>query len=117
MVKALFYSWNKVLKYNAYNETKLLNFFSKRVIPKELSGNSFILNTKDLILSKYFLSEKIDYIYLCSIRNFFDYNYSKEAGLFLYFSPISIEKIKTNRLLTIKDDYIKFKYEEINYGN
>lgn len=86
--------------------------FSETKVPLEFKGNSFILNARDLFKASYYDSEKIDYIALCSLRNYFDFEYSKEAGLYIYFSPISKEKLLKNRLLTINNDFIKFKYEE-----
>lgn len=116
MRKAIFYSWDRVLKDSNKDSIKILEIFKSINLGKDrvqYRGNSFILNLTELIHSNYTISEKIDYLGLCSLRNYFDYEYQKESGLFLYFSPISIEKIKLNRLLTINDDYIKFKYEEI----
>lgn len=119
MGKVLFYSWKQVVGYCDSDPKKVLEFFrtsSKTGIPRRLFGKSFILNCSSLMDSAYYDTEKIDYISLCSIRNFFDYQYNNEAGLYKYFSPVNIEKLQHNRLLTIKNDYIKFKYEEINNG-
>ncbi len=113
----IFFSWRKILKISNITPNKILDIFSeissKGVVPKYLTGNSFILNISDLITSNYYMTEKFDYITLAAVRNYFDYEYQNESGLWLPYTDIDIVKIQNNRLLQIKNNYIRFKYEEI----
>jgi len=118
-MKPIFFNWDKVLKagnYNPYKVLDLFNQFSKQGVPTNLAGNSFILNVQDLMNQGSFDYEKFDYIILAAMRNYFDYEYQNELGLWLPYSTIDTVKISKNRLLQICDNYIRFKYEEILNG-
>ncbi len=118
-MKPIFFNWDKVKRVCKYDHYKILDMFSqfsKEGVPHKLAGNSFILNVQDLINQGGFDSEKFDYIILAAMRNYFDYEYQNEKGLWLPFSSIDKVKISKNRLLQICDNYIRFKYEEIQNG-
>lgn len=57
-------------------------------------------------------SEICMYIYLASLRNFGDYYVSNTTALHVDYCDIKVELLGSNRLLTIEDNYIHFKYEE-----
>ena len=115
MSKIKFFNWDKVIRAGKYDHYKILDIFSsfaKKPVPLNLAGNSFILNIKGFADSKYYDSEKFDYIMLAALRNYFDYEYQANSGLWLPVSPIDTVKISKNRLLRIEDNYIQFKYEK-----
>jgi hypothetical protein len=120
MDQIIFFSWSKIEKRCKGDLSCIANTFKKFTttpVPSELSGNSFILNIKGLFSSKDFLDhEVVEYLYLCSLRNHFDYKYQNNARLYLYFSNIPLDRMSRNKLLKIENDYIKFIYEE-NHGN
>lgn len=119
MTKIIFYSWEKIEKKCDGNIACIMEVFRsflKNPVPKSLLGKSFITNIKDLLNGSNNDVELVQYIYLASLRNYFDFTYQKDSRLYKYFSDIPLEKLAKNKLLTIKDDYINFKYEE-NYGN
>jgi len=118
-MKPIYFDWDKIIKAAKYDQYKILDMFkqfSKEGVPPKLAGNSFILNVQDLMNQVGFDSEKFDYIILAAIRNYFDYEYQNEVGLWLPYSPIDTVKISKNRLLQICDNYIRFKHEEIQNG-
>lgn len=120
MKNLLFYSWDKVVKENKANTLNVLNSFleyNRKGVPAKLNGNSFILNSYDILKGAYTEREKIDYLYLASLRNYFDYKYQGMTGLYLYFSDLAEERVYKNRALIVVDDYIKFKHEEYTDGN
>jgi hypothetical protein len=119
MNKIIFYSWRKIVEYNKgdiYETANTFKSFITKPVPKNFLGKSYIINLKDLMECSSSDVEKIEYLLLASLRNYFDYKYQNDAKLYLYFSDISLERISKNKLLTIENDYIKFKYEE-NHGN
>ena len=114
-IKTVFFNYYKVIDFCKKDPYKVLDFFStlyKKPMPTNLVGTSFILDVASLMRSPYYDSEKLDYINLAAIRNFFDYEYQNNAGLWLPYTNIDIVKINSNRLLQIKDNYIYFKFEE-----
>jgi len=114
----IFFNWEKVIRRCDYDHYKILDkfkSFGSKGVPHDLAGNSFIINIKDLMYSKYYDSEKFDYLILCSIRNYFDYEYQGMTGLWLPMN-YQVDKVKVlnNRLLKVTDDYVQFKYEKEN---
>ena len=114
-IKTVFFNYYKVIDFCKKDPYKVLDFFStlyKKPMPTNLVGTSFILDVASLMRSPYYDSEKLDYINLAAIRNFFDYEYQANAGLWLPYATVDTVKIRSNRLLQIKDNYIHFKFEE-----
>lgn len=117
--RTIFFDWKRICrrcKYDPYKIIDTITSYAKKSVPADLAGNSFLLNVKGLYESKYFDSEKFNYIQLAAIRNYFDYAYQDEKGLWipLLANSIDIVKIKQNRLLHItQNNYLKFKYEEM----
>lgn len=113
----IFFNWNAVkrhAKYDPYKVLKVFNEFAKTGVTSNLAGNSFLLNVSGLMQSFSYDSEKLDYIILAASRNYFDYEYQGNSGLWLPLATIDTVKISQNRLLQINDDHVKFKYEELN---
>lgn len=80
---------------------------------KDFSGESYLLNPSGVINSDATNKEVADYIGLASFRKYSDYLVTNDASLDILHSPLSEEQIKQNRLLSIENGRIKFKYEEV----
>lgn len=81
---------------------------------KDLSGDSYLLNPYGLLADKTASYKEIaDYIGLASFRKYSDYLASNDATLDILHSPLNEEQIKQNRLLSIENGRIHFKYEEV----
>jgi hypothetical protein len=108
---------------------KLRLHFTKKSIPKHyltkikpisnLVGNSFLVNPADLFADKTTdIIYKSQYIQLAGRRDYSSYKLYNINYLDLsYFKDIDISKIITNPLLTITENKIHFKYEDIKNGN
>lgn len=100
-------------------------WFNKKIFPKNrytkvkpllnLSGNNYLLNPAPLFNDKTTdVAYKAQYIRLAGRRDYFQYKYYNTKYLDLsYYTDINLDAIKTNPLLTITDNKIHFKYEEI----
>jgi hypothetical protein len=87
-----------------------------RLQQKDFSGDSYLINAYDLLISGPIESsykEIADYIGLASFRKYSEYLTTNDAGLDILHSPLSEEQIKQNRLLSIENGRIRFKYEEV----
>lgn len=98
--------------------------YSKKTIPKNnrsrkplvnLSGTSFLLNPATLFNDKSTdIIFKAQYIRLAGRRDYAQYRYYGTKYLDLsFFSDINLDTLKHNPLLTIKQNKIYFKYEEL----
>ena len=78
-------------------------------------GTSYLLYPERLLRFKhcYTLNEIAEYMALASYRNYSEYLMSGDSTLKLTHSPVSQQKINTNRLLQIKGDKIHFLFEEV----
>jgi hypothetical protein len=106
-VKALEYWHNKVyIPKNASQKYKPLK--------QSIHGNSFLVNPDDLFSDK--LTDVlyiVQYIKLAARRSYAMYKLYGRVDLDLSFLPdINIQNIKHNNLLTIKNNYLHFKYED-----
>jgi hypothetical protein len=84
---------------------------------KSFHGDSFLVNPEPLFIQRrrYSDSEIAQYAGIASLRNYYEYQKTKDTTLdFLYFSREDI--IESNRLLWLEGDRIHFKFEEINKG-
>ena len=118
LIKPLFFSLEKILKSCNYDASAAKNLLFKHFNnpdPK-FDGYSFIINYAPLLKLVGNDIETFDYIALAAQRNYFDYKYLGRLGLDINLCTVPVEKLKTNRLLKIGEDYIHFRYEE-NYGN
>lgn len=110
---------------DAKNLVELLRLhYCKKTIPKSsrskkpirnLLGNSFLLNPAPLFNDKSTdVIFKAQYIRLAGRRDYANYKYYGTKYLDLsFFQDIDLEAIKHNPLLTIKENKIYFKFEEI----
>ena len=80
---------------------------------KDFSGQSFIINPEGLLKASATNKEIAEYLALASYRNYSYYQTTNDASLDLFHSPMSEHKIKQNRLLSIRNGRIHFKYEEV----
>ncbi len=80
----------------------------------DFSGDSFLLNPKDLFenASQYTQKEIAMYIALASYRKLADYLAFKTTSLELLHSPVDLTKLTDNRLLRVEGNTLYFKYEE-----
>lgn len=81
----------------------------------KFTGTSFLLNPEDLIEKAWLwgYTNTANYIGLASLRNTANYIMTGDKTLDIVYSPIPIDRLKENKLLTIKDDKIYFYYEEL----
>ena len=78
-------------------------------------GDSFAVNLKPFFFEakNYTPQDRLQYLSLMSRRSFADYMHEKTVTLDLSHSDVSQDAIDNNRLLTLKDGLIHFKYEDI----
>jgi hypothetical protein len=86
-----------------------------RLKEKDFTGDSYLLNPTELLIwgLEYSFKEIADYIGLASFRKYSEYLTTNDASLDILHSPLSEEQIKQNRLLSIENGRILFKYEEV----
>ena len=78
-------------------------------------GDSFAVNLKPFFFEakNYTPQDRLQYLSLMSRRSFADYMHEKTVTLDLSHSDVSQDAIDNNRLLTLEDGLIHFKYEDI----
>jgi hypothetical protein len=81
---------------------------------EDFAGESFLLQPHKLLdeAFRYRPKEVAEYIGLASFRNYAYYCASKDATLDLLHSPVREDIINNNRLLSIRDGRVHFKYEK-----
>lgn len=129
---ALFFDINNLEKEAEGDPNKflaLLDYHHSAKIPKNkfvkykpsklsLKGSSYILNPGPIFESNLDPSYLVQYIKLAGRRNYFFYKTHGQIHLDTTFYPeLNLEKIKSNPLLTITNNQIKFKFEEIKNGS
>lgn len=93
--------------------TKELPSKRSKYKPINLSGKSFLLNPKQLLLANVLGNFKVQYIKLAARRDYSTYKLLKQTGLDLTLFPdVGLDLIKHNPLLTILDQQVHFKFEE-----
>lgn len=82
---------------------------------KNLTGSSFLVNIEEVLENDFFYKprEIAEYIGIASYRNYAHYALSGDTTLNLLQCPISEKVINNNRLLSIHNGKIHFKYEEV----
>lgn len=122
----ILFNWNKLI-HHSNNESKkffaILHHITFDSLPmnrkdilysvqgKDFSGSSYLLQPEQLFYNfkTYSTQEWVEYVKLASMRNYNDYRISKDKTLAAHITNIT----KTsNRLLTLKDDKISFKFED-----
>lgn len=103
----------ELLRLHYSNKTIPINYKSRK--PVNLAGNSFLLNPAPFFSDKSTdVIYKAQYIRLAGRRDYATYKYYGTKYLDLsFFKDIDLDAIKHNPLLTINQDKIYFKYEEI----
>jgi len=126
----LFYNWEKILresKGSVKDIMTILNILTYKLPPvnrydrkfkfwtKSFHGNSFLVNPKPIFIQRrrYSDSELVQYAGIASLRNYFEYQKTKDTTLDLLHFTGNEDSIKNNRLLRIENDRIHFLFEEI----
>ena len=126
----LFYNWEKILresKGNVSDILTILNILTYKLPPvnrydrkfkfwtKSFHGDSFLINPKPIFIQRrrYSDSELVQYAGIASLRNYFEYQKTKDTTLDLLHFTGNEDSIKNNRLLRIENDRIHFLFEEI----
>ena len=129
----LFYNWEKIRKESkgsVKDIMTILHILTYKLPPrnrydrtfkfwtKSFHGHSFLVNPKPLFIQRrrYSDSELVQYAGIASLRNYFEYQNSKDTTLDLFHFYGKEDIIEKNRLLWIEDDRIHFKFEEITLG-
>ena len=128
----LLYDWKKIKKEsdgNVKDIMTILHILTYKLPPvnrhdrifkfwqKSFHGNSFLVNPEPLFIQRrrYSDSEIVQYAGIASLRNYYEYQKTKDTTLdFLDFGREDI--IESNRLLWLEGDRIHFKFEEITKG-
>lgn len=78
-------------------------------------GNSFAEELKPFFFEakRYTTRERLEYLSLLSRRSFAEYMHNQTVTLDLSHANLSQDIINNNRLLTLKDGLVHFKYEDI----
>ena len=129
----LFYNWKKVKKEtngSVKDIMTVLHILTYKLPPvhrndrifkywtKSFHGSSFIVNPKPLFIQRrrYSDSEIVQYAGIASLRNYYEYQNTKDTTLDLFHFTGNEDIINRNRLLWIEDDRIHFKFEEVTIG-
>lgn len=129
----LLYDWKKIKKEsngNVKDIMTILHILTYKLPPvnrhdrifkfwqKSFHGHSFLVNPEPLFIQRrrYSDSEIAQYAGIASLRNYFEYQKTKDTTLDLLYFTGKKDIIESNRLLWIEEDRIHFKFEEINKG-
>lgn len=125
------FDWKKIKRYSNNEVDKILlvmYYITYRPVPKNIrdpfhhvsqknwGGTSFLVNPEMLFENQhgYTKKEVAEYIALASFRNYGDYKATKTTTLDLFAVNIPDKSlIENNRLLTLKDNKIHFKWESV----
>ena len=131
----IFYDYEKVLclsKGKTKNIVRLMVIYTygikmpknnksiSRFYGQDITGDSFLLNPKELFKNKLqvTLEQMVAYMELASYRNYLDYKWQGVTTLPFRYTEITHQDIEDNPLLELDEqDNIKFYYEEKDYGN
>lgn len=129
----LLYNWKKIKKEsngNVKDILTILHILTYKLPPvnrhdriykfwqKSFHGHSFLVNPEPLFIQRrrYSDSEIAQYAGIASLRNYYEYQNTKDTTLDLFLFTGNQDIIESNRLLWIEEDSIHFKFEEINKG-
>jgi hypothetical protein len=129
----LLYNWKKIKKEsngNVKDILTILHILTYKLPPvnrhdriykfwqKSFHGHSFLVNPEPLFIQRrrYSDSEIAQYAGIASLRNYYEYQNTKDTTLDLFLFTGNQDIIENNRLLWIEEDSIHFKFEEINKG-
>ncbi len=129
----IIFDWTKVYQTSGGSSSNIINIIAyltlkplplnnydhkiKRLSQIDWSGNSYLLNPMPVITARRDIGvhELAQYVALASFRNLAEYKTTKRATLRTIESPVDLELLKNNELLTIVDDQIFFCWEETKY--
>lgn len=109
----VYYNWRLLKNLNISQILEKLN--DEKYLKTINLKDSYIINPHKLLENSLRGSDTELYIYLdlASKRNIYDYKYMKKSTLKSYYATeYDVNKLHMNTLLEIKNDEIKFKYEE-----
>lgn len=129
----LLYNWKKIKKEsngNVKDILTILHILTYKLPPvnrhdriykfwqKSFHGHSFLVNPEPLFIQRrrYSDSEIAQYAGIASLRNYYEYQNSKDTTLDLFLFTGNQDIIENNRLLWIEENSIHFKFEEITKG-
>ena len=129
----LLYNWKKIKKEsngNVKDILTILHILTYKLPPvnrhdriykfwqKSFHGHSFLVNPELLFIQRrrYSDSEIAQYAGIASLRNYYEYQNTKDTTLDLFLFTGNQDIIESNRLLWIEGDSIHFKFEEITKG-
>jgi len=129
----LLYNWKKIKKEsngNVKDILTILHILTYKLPPvnrhdriykfwqKSFHGHSFLVNPEPLFIQRrrYSDSEIAQYAGIASLRNYYEYQNTKDTTLDLFLFTGNQDIIENNRLLWIEEDSIHFKFEEITKG-
>ena len=129
----ILYNWKKIKKEsngNVKDILTILHILTYKLPPvnrhdriykfwqKSFHGHSFLVNPEPLFIQRrrYSDSEIAQYAGIASLRNYYEYQNTKDTTLDLFLFTGNQDIIENNRLLWIEEDSIHFKFEEINKG-
>lgn len=124
----ILFDWKKVYKVSGGKATKILQiveYITYKPVPKNMKdpiarlvgikwdGTSYLYNPKPLFTEIYYTpKERAQYIGVASRRKLSDLLLLGITTLELAHCPLSYNAIKDNRLLSVEDNKIYFKWEE-----
>lgn len=128
----IIYDWKKLYTETGKDPSQLLNLIAFLTYPripdnkydpiynwaqKDWSGMSFLLNPERLLGQRANFKdlELAEYVALASFRSYADYLTTNRKTLAMELSPVDLEFIKRNRLLTYSEDEIFFCWEEVTH--
>ena len=129
----LLYNWKKIKREsngNVKDILTILHILTYKLPPvnrhdriykfwqKSFHGHSFLINPEPLFIQRrrYSDSEIAQYAGIASLRNYYEYQNTKDTTLDLFLFTGNQDIIESNRLLWIEEDSIHFKFEEITKG-
>lgn len=129
----LLYNWKKIKKEsngNVKDILTILHILTYKLPPvnrhdriykfwqKSFHGHSFLVNPEPLFIQRrrYSDSEIAQYAGIASLRNYYEYQNTKDTTLDLFLFTGNQDIIQNNRLLWIEENSIHFKFEEITKG-
>ena len=85
-----------------------------RYFEKNYEGDCFLVNPESIFLKRrnYEMAEIMQYISLASFRSFVKYVHGRTTTLDFFHANVEEDAIDNNRLLTLEDGLIHFKYED-----
>ena len=124
------YNWEKIAETTQHDPSQIMLVLHMLTYPRRPSnyrdptfkyygqsfeGLRFLLNPERLLVERknYTNQECAEYIGIASYRNYLEYKKTGDSSLQLIKLPFLEEVFNNNRLLTMKDGIVHFKFEDI----